>query len=182
MTSRADAPRKSTAGFQGQIPPVEPLLTEVIATLALAAHAYLTESEGREPDLRSAEVAIDVAGAAFERVKERLATRRTVSDHADADRNPNDVRSKARHLRCLACIRRFRRPGSTDERRLVLNFTYEALNVTSFQRAVKMIFAGKAEMLHGARPHSRVDDATRCACRRSSACSTTSAGRCRRSR
>jgi len=32
---------------------------------------------------------------------------------------------------------------------LVLNFTYEALNVTSFQRAVKMLFAGKAELLHG---------------------------------
>jgi 5-methylcytosine-specific restriction endonuclease McrA len=32
---------------------------------------------------------------------------------------------------------------------LVLNFTYEALNITSFQRAVKLIFAGKAEMLHG---------------------------------
>ncbi len=32
---------------------------------------------------------------------------------------------------------------------LVLNFTYEALNVTSFQRAVKLLFAGKAEMLHG---------------------------------
>ena len=36
---------------------------------------------------------------------------------------------------------------------LVLNFTYEALNITSFQRAVKLIFAGKAEMLHGARPN-----------------------------
>jgi hypothetical protein len=32
---------------------------------------------------------------------------------------------------------------------LVLNFTYEALNVTTFQRAVKMIFSGKAELLHG---------------------------------
>ena len=31
---------------------------------------------------------------------------------------------------------------------LVLNFTYEAINVTSFQRAVKMIFAGKAEIVH----------------------------------
>ena len=59
-------------GFQGQIPPVEPLLTEVIATLALAAHAYLTEETGRKPDCPSAEVAIDVATAAFERVKERL--------------------------------------------------------------------------------------------------------------
>jgi 5-methylcytosine-specific restriction endonuclease McrA len=32
---------------------------------------------------------------------------------------------------------------------LVLNFSYEVLNVTSFQRAVKLLFAGKAEMLHG---------------------------------
>jgi 5-methylcytosine-specific restriction endonuclease McrA len=32
---------------------------------------------------------------------------------------------------------------------LVLNFTYEALNITSFQRAVKLIFAGKAELVHG---------------------------------
>ncbi len=32
---------------------------------------------------------------------------------------------------------------------LVLNFTYEALNVTSFQRAVKLIFSGKAELVHG---------------------------------
>ena len=31
---------------------------------------------------------------------------------------------------------------------LVLNSTYEAMNVTSFQRAVKLIFAGKAEILH----------------------------------
>ena len=59
-------------GFQGQIPPVEPLLAEVITTLALAAHAYLTEGEGREPDHASAELAIDVATAAFDRVKERL--------------------------------------------------------------------------------------------------------------
>jgi hypothetical protein len=59
-------------GFQGQIPPVEPLLGEVIATLALAAHAYLTEDEGSKPDCESAGVAIDVATAAFERVKERL--------------------------------------------------------------------------------------------------------------
>lgn len=59
-------------GFQGQIPPVEPLLSEVIATLALAAHAYLTEQESHEADHASAEIAIDVATAAFDRVKERL--------------------------------------------------------------------------------------------------------------
>jgi hypothetical protein len=71
MTSRTDAPDVEQAGFQGQIPAVEPLLTEVIATLALAAHAYLG-SEESSPDFPSAEVAIDVATAAFERVKERL--------------------------------------------------------------------------------------------------------------
>ncbi|GAC1392251.1 MAG: HNH endonuclease [Vulcanimicrobiaceae bacterium] len=31
---------------------------------------------------------------------------------------------------------------------LVLNFTYEALNITNFQRAVKLLFAGKAEVVH----------------------------------
>ena len=31
---------------------------------------------------------------------------------------------------------------------LVLNATYEALNVTSLQRAVKLVFSGKAEVLH----------------------------------
>lgn len=72
MTSREAPPEAHAQGFQGQIPPVEPLLAEVIATLSLAAHAYLTEGEGREPDRASAEVAIDVATAAFERVKERL--------------------------------------------------------------------------------------------------------------
>ena len=39
---------------------------------------------------------------------------------------------------------------------LVLNFTYEALNITNFQRAVKLIFSGKAEVVHGR------DDRTLC--------------------
>ncbi|MEO6834929.1 MAG: hypothetical protein ABI231_03365 [Candidatus Tumulicola sp.] len=72
MTSRATTPGEAQGGFQGQIPPVEPLLAEVIATLTLAAHAYLNESDGGQPDRASAEIAIDVASAAFERVKERL--------------------------------------------------------------------------------------------------------------
>ena len=54
------------------VSPIEPLMGEVIATLALAAHAYLTEEDGAKPDHASAEIAIDVATAAFERVKERL--------------------------------------------------------------------------------------------------------------
>ena len=72
MSSQAAAPEAQATGFQGQIPPLEPLLTEVIATLALAAHAYLSDSDGRQPDFASGEAAIDVATTAFERVKERL--------------------------------------------------------------------------------------------------------------
>jgi hypothetical protein len=72
MSSQTDAAAGAHGGFQGNIPPVEPLLTEVIATLSLAAHAYLTEADGSGADQSAAEVAIDVATAAFERVKERL--------------------------------------------------------------------------------------------------------------
>ena len=71
MSSQAATSETQVSGFQGQIPPLEPLLTEVIATLALAAHAYLSD-EGREPDFRAADAAIEVATVAFERVKERL--------------------------------------------------------------------------------------------------------------
>ena len=72
MSPQAANSGAETTGFQGQIPPLEPLLTEVIATLALAAHAYLADEDGKQPDLPSAEAAIDVATMAFDRVKERL--------------------------------------------------------------------------------------------------------------
>jgi hypothetical protein len=68
----SQAPGVETTGFQGQIPPLEPLLTEVIATLALAAHHYLSEQDGNAPDYRAADIAIEVATVAFERIKERL--------------------------------------------------------------------------------------------------------------
>lgn len=55
-----------------QMPPAEALLTDVVARLCLAAHAYLTDEQGEHPDLESAEMSIDVASAAFERIKERL--------------------------------------------------------------------------------------------------------------
>jgi hypothetical protein len=55
-----------------QIPPVEVLVTDVVARFALAAHAYLMDEEGKQADLPSAEMAIDVAAGAFERIKERL--------------------------------------------------------------------------------------------------------------
>ncbi|MDP9018426.1 MAG: hypothetical protein M3N19_08910 [Candidatus Eremiobacteraeota bacterium] len=71
MSPQAPLSDAETAGFQGQIPAVEPLLTEIIATLALAAHAYLSD-DPKTLDLHSAEIASDVACATFERVKERL--------------------------------------------------------------------------------------------------------------
>ena len=72
MSSHATDSGVPTAEFQGQIPALAPLLTEVIATLALAAHAYLADDDGKQPDFASAEAAIDVASTAFDRVKERL--------------------------------------------------------------------------------------------------------------
>ena len=54
------------------VPPVETLLSEFVATLALAAHAYLEPAGGETPDVASAEVAIDVAATAFDRIASRL--------------------------------------------------------------------------------------------------------------
>ena len=55
-----------------RMPPVEDVLGEVVATLTLAAHSYLEPSQGVEVDVEAAEIAIDAAGAAFERVRSRL--------------------------------------------------------------------------------------------------------------
>mgnify|MGYP001194581505 CR=1 FL=1 len=65
-------PRDAHAADLEHVPPVEVLLTDVIARLALAAHVYLAEEEGKTTDLSSAEAAIDVAASTFERIKERL--------------------------------------------------------------------------------------------------------------
>lgn len=72
MSPQSSAQDAQSGGFQGQIPPLEPLVTEIVATLTLAAHAYLSDDSGREPDIAGAETAIDIATAAFERAKERL--------------------------------------------------------------------------------------------------------------
>ncbi|MHB8153414.1 MAG: hypothetical protein ACYDA5_02380 [Vulcanimicrobiaceae bacterium] len=73
MGSQAPPHEAHATGFQGQIPAIEPLLSELIATLALAALAYLAEDDG-EPDWEAADIAVDMAATAFERVKERLST------------------------------------------------------------------------------------------------------------
>jgi len=58
------------------MPPVEAVVSEVVASLALTAHAYLEPAAGEDstPDLEGAEVAIDVAGKAFDRIQSRLST------------------------------------------------------------------------------------------------------------
>ena len=54
------------------VPPVDALISEVVASLALAALAYLEPGEGKLADVKSAEVAIDVAAIAFERISPQL--------------------------------------------------------------------------------------------------------------
>ncbi len=70
MSSQA-APEAEASGFQGQVPPIAEVVSEIVGSLALAAHAYMSDVSGTV-DLASAGVAIDVASLAFERVRERL--------------------------------------------------------------------------------------------------------------
>ncbi len=66
MSSQA-APDAEAAAIDGQVPPVTAIATEIVGSLSLTALAYADAN-----DLDSAGVAIDIASAAFERVKERL--------------------------------------------------------------------------------------------------------------
>lgn len=54
------------------VPPVDALVSEVVASLALAAEVYLEPGDGSEPDVASAEIAIDVAAVAFDRIASKL--------------------------------------------------------------------------------------------------------------
>jgi hypothetical protein len=71
MTPQAPLGESPPAGAD-QMPPIEVLVTDAVARLTLAAHVYLAEEEGKQADLPAAEIAIDVASSAYERVKERL--------------------------------------------------------------------------------------------------------------
>jgi hypothetical protein len=63
----------STSSDQLAAPAVEDLLGETVATLLYAAAAYLEpRAEGASSDLASAELAVDVAGIAFDRITSRL--------------------------------------------------------------------------------------------------------------
>jgi len=61
----------STATDAPAAPPIDALVGEIIATLALAANAYLEPQDGT-PDLEAAGLACDIAGLAFERISPRL--------------------------------------------------------------------------------------------------------------
>jgi len=57
------------------VPPVEVVLSEVVANLGFLAHAYLNPVDpdvDAGPDLEAAEIAIDVAGRAYDRIQPRL--------------------------------------------------------------------------------------------------------------
>jgi hypothetical protein len=59
-----------------EMPPVEVVLSEVVASLAFAAHVYLDPAPRDQlevsADLDAAEMLIDVAGRAFDRIQTRL--------------------------------------------------------------------------------------------------------------
>jgi hypothetical protein len=61
----------STAPDAIAAPPIDALVGEMIATLALVANAHLEPKDG-PPDLDAAALACDIAGAAFERISPRL--------------------------------------------------------------------------------------------------------------
>jgi hypothetical protein len=61
----------STAPDALVAPPIDALVSELIATLAIAADAYLEPKDG-PPDIEAAVLACDVAGFAFERKSQRL--------------------------------------------------------------------------------------------------------------
>lgn len=55
------------------IPPIGAVTSEVITSLAFAAHAYLEPvGDDAMADLDGAEIAIDLAGKAFDRIAPRL--------------------------------------------------------------------------------------------------------------
>jgi hypothetical protein len=63
----------STSQDQLAAPPIDALLGETVAKLLYAAAAYLEPLETDAPsDLASAELAVDVAGVAFDRIASRL--------------------------------------------------------------------------------------------------------------
>jgi hypothetical protein len=67
----------STSQAQAVAPPVETLVSEVVATLAFAARAYLGDTKGdtkeeKQPDFAAADLAIGIAAHAFEAVQSRL--------------------------------------------------------------------------------------------------------------
>lgn len=63
----------STSQEQLAAPPIDDLLGETVATLLYAAAAYLEPRDAAQaPDLGSAELAVDVAGLAFDRIASRL--------------------------------------------------------------------------------------------------------------
>lgn len=65
----ADQPGATT------VPPIEIVMSEVVVNLVFVAHAHLAPSgEGEEaiPRLEDAEIAIDIAGRAYDRISARL--------------------------------------------------------------------------------------------------------------
>jgi hypothetical protein len=65
--------KMATEPQANEVAPVEVVLEETIASLVVAAHTYLAPpGESASPDFGAAELLIDIAGTAFERIGPRL--------------------------------------------------------------------------------------------------------------
>ena len=172
--ANADASSDVQGGFQGQIPPIEPLLGEVIATLALAAHAYLTDEDGRQSG-PSVGRGRDRRRRGGLRTRQRAPAARTAAcDRANAHRDAYDLRRSEDAMPRFALEDRERRPGAQLHLRGAEHHEVSARGEADLRRQGR----GAAR----ARTHRWSRRRSRCGCPRSSGCSTTSAGRCRRSR
>jgi hypothetical protein len=61
------------AGHKPELaPPIDVLVAQHIASLCVVARMYLEPDDGRQPDFPSAEIAVELAGQAFERIQPRL--------------------------------------------------------------------------------------------------------------
>jgi len=81
----ADQPNATT------VPPIEIVMSEVVINLAYVAHAHLRGAEEGQlatPRLADAEIAIDVAARAYERIAARL----PADERAEIARLLTDVR------------------------------------------------------------------------------------------
>ena len=87
------------------IPPIEVVSSEVITSLAFAAHAYMEPiGENAVADLEAADIAIDLAGKIYDRMQSRLQPEERSAFGRLLTETPHDVRTEARRMSLASCV------------------------------------------------------------------------------